>query len=82
MVKEENTVSGLGEQEGLEAAPPWSRGLHTPLLATGTAFRSPKREGDSPRSLSPAWVWALSSVFSSERGLSLTVHFSGLLKPG
>ena len=70
-------MSGLGEQEGLEAAPPWSRGLHTPLLATGTAFRSPKREGDSPRSLSPAWVWALSSVFSSERGLSLTVHFSG-----
>ena len=75
-------MSGLGEREGLEAALPWSSGLHTLLLATGNAFRSPKREGDSPRSLSSAWVGALSSVFSSEHGLSPTVHFSGLLKPG
>ena len=75
-------MSGLGEQEGLEAALPWSSGLHTLLLATGNAFRSPKREADSPRSLSSAWVGALSSVFSSEHGLSPTVHFSGLLKPG
>ena len=75
-------MSGLGEQEGLEAALPWSSGLHTLLLATGNAFRSPKREGDSPRSLSSAWVWAPSSVFSSEHGLNPTVHFSGLLKPG
>ena len=38
-------MSVLGAQEGLEAALPWSRGLHTPLLAMGDAFRSPKREG-------------------------------------
>ena len=78
----EHTVSVLGAQEGLEAALPWSRGLHTPLLAMGDAFRSPKREGDSPRPLSPAWAWALSTVFSSEHWLSPTVHLSRILNPG
>ena len=70
---EENSVLDTSLNDPRVARESWGlRSSHrrAVLLATGNAFRSPKREGDSPRSLSSAWVWAPSSVFSSEHGLT------------